>query len=101
VSDMRLLAPIVACCGVKLLLFGALFAPAGLLSGNVLLGVGGLAVGVLLVALAVRSRQRCDGSCHAPPRAPARARTATTHQARSSTTSIRNATTRSCDDHDE
>jgi hypothetical protein len=66
VSDMRLLAPIVACCGVKLLLFGALFAPAGLLSGNVLLGVGGLAVGVLLVALAVSSRKRCDGSCHAP-----------------------------------
>jgi hypothetical protein len=66
VSDMRLLAPIVACCGVKLLLFGALFTPAGLLSGNVLLGIGGLAVGVLLVARAVRSRKRCDGSCHAP-----------------------------------
>jgi hypothetical protein len=66
VSDMRLLAPIVACCGVKLLLFGALFAPAGLLSGNVLLGAGGVAVAVLLVALAVRSRTRCDGSCHTP-----------------------------------
>jgi hypothetical protein len=66
VTDVRFLAPIIACCGVKLLLFGALFAPAGLLSGNVLLGVGGLVVAVLLVALAVRSRKRCDGSCHAP-----------------------------------
>jgi galactitol-specific phosphotransferase system IIC component len=66
VKDLRLLAPLLACCGVKLLLVGALFAPAGLLSGNVLLGIAGLAVAVLLVALAVRSRRRCDGSCHAP-----------------------------------
>jgi hypothetical protein len=56
VNDVRPTAPIAACCGVKLLLFGALFAPAGLLSGNVLVGIGGLAVAVLLVALAVRSR---------------------------------------------
>jgi hypothetical protein len=66
VTDLRLLAPILACCGVKLLLVGALFAPAGLLSGNVLLGIAGLAVAVLLVALAVRSRRRRDDSCHAP-----------------------------------
>jgi hypothetical protein len=66
VKDLRLLAPILACCGVKLLLVGALFAPAGLLSGDVLLGIAGLAVAVLLVTLAVRSRRRCDGSCHAP-----------------------------------
>jgi hypothetical protein len=66
VNDVRLLAPILACCGFKLLLFGALFAPAGLLSGNVLVSIGGLAVAVLLVALAVRSRKRCDGSCHVP-----------------------------------
>jgi hypothetical protein len=64
VTDVRLL--VVACCGVKLLLFGALLAPAGLLSGNVLLGVGGLAVAVLLAALALRSRRRCDGSCQTP-----------------------------------
>jgi hypothetical protein len=66
VKDLRLLAPILACCGVKLLLVGALFAPAGLLSGNVLLGIASLTVAVLLVALAVRSRKRCDGTCHAP-----------------------------------
>ncbi len=65
-KDLRLLAPLLACCGVKLLVVGALFAPAGLLSGSVLLGIAGLAVAVLLVTLAVRSRRRCDGSCHAP-----------------------------------
>jgi hypothetical protein len=66
VTDLRLLAPILACCVAKLLLGGALFAPAGLLSGNVLLGIAGLAVAVLLVALAVPGPRRCDGSCHAP-----------------------------------
>ncbi len=69
-SDMRLLTPIVACCAVKLLLVGALFAPAGLLSGNVLLGTAGLALAVLLVALAVRSRKRCDGTCRVPALSP-------------------------------
>jgi hypothetical protein len=44
----------------------AVRAAAGLLSGNVPLVTANLAVALLLVALAVRSRRRCDGSCHAP-----------------------------------
>ena len=60
------LAAILACCGVKLLVVGALLAPAGFLTSNLALGLVGLAVAVTLLALAVRSRRICSGACHVP-----------------------------------
>jgi hypothetical protein len=62
------LAAILACCGVKLVVLAALLIPAGFLTENTLIGLGVLAVAILLVVLAVRGRRRCDGTCHLPGR---------------------------------
>ena len=60
------LVAILACCGVKLLLVGAVLAPAGFLTSNLVLGLLGLIATAVLVALAARSRSTCSGGCHAP-----------------------------------
>jgi hypothetical protein len=66
VKQLAPLAAILACCGVKLLIIGAVLAPAGFLTSNVALGLVGLVVSVVLVALAVRRRRSCSGACHVP-----------------------------------
>jgi membrane-bound ClpP family serine protease len=66
VKTLGPLAAILACCGVKLLLLGAVLVPAGFLTSNVIIGLAGVAVAALLLAFAVRSRRRCRGACHVP-----------------------------------
>ncbi len=66
---MKQLGPLVAilaCCGVKLLVVGALLIPAGFLTSNLALGLLGLVAAGILVGFAVRSRRSCIGACHVP-----------------------------------
>jgi hypothetical protein len=71
VKQLGPLAAILACCGVKLLLVGAVLAPAGFLTSNLVFGALSLIAAAILVGLAVRSRRTCSGTCHVPPVQPA------------------------------